>query len=109
MSEPGPNFEFKKGNIDMKVYKSDKPISKESIDEHILDFLYSKSEGDSDLLKVSDFKMEFLIFNGVKGFFKFNIESGNKNSVEVLLVDEELEKIISIIKQYGFGLDINPN
>ena len=59
MEGTGPNFEFKKGNIDMKVYKSDKPISKELIDKRILDFLYSKAEENSELLRISDFKMEF--------------------------------------------------
>jgi hypothetical protein len=109
MKETGPIPEFKKGNIDMKVYESDKPISKELIDEHILNFLYSKAGENSELLKVSDFKMEFLVFNGIKGFFKFSIESGNKNSIEVLLTGKEVEDVISLIQQYGSGLGMNPN
>lgn len=109
MNETGPNFSFEKGNADMTVYKSENPISKEKIDSNILDFLYSKAKEDSELLKVSDFSMEFFVFKDIKGFFKFDIESGNKHSVEVLLTDEDLEEVIRLIKEHGSGLDLSPN
>jgi len=109
MTETGPNFSFEKGNVDMKVYKSENPISKEKIDSHILDFLYSKAEENSELLKISEFSLEFLVFKDIKGFFKFNVKFGNKNSVEVLLTGEDIKKVISLIQQYGSGLDLSPN
>jgi hypothetical protein len=103
------NFEYKKGNMDMQVYKSEKPIPKEMINERILNYLYEKSGENKDLLKISDFSMEFLLFGGVKGFFKFEISSGNKNAVEVLLTGEDLIEAIKIIKEHGSGFDMGSN
>ena len=53
--------------------------------------------------------MEFLLFGGVKGFFKFEISSGNKNAVEVLLTGEDLIEAIKIIKEHGSGFDMGSN
>jgi hypothetical protein len=108
-NQAGPNFEYRKGNVDMSVYRSKEPINKEMIDDHILNFLYSKAGDNEELLKVSDFSIELLLFKDAKGFIKFNIGSGNKMQSEISLTGEDLNNFITVIQQHGLGLNLSEN
>ena len=103
------NFEYTKGNIDVAVHQSKEPIPSERIDAHIIDFLSTKAGENAELLKVSNFNLEFFVYGTMKGFFKFSVESGNKKEFEFTLQGEDLQKFIDLVHEYGSGFDFSKN
>ena len=103
------NWEFKKGDSDNLpvVKRSEAPIEKEKIDDSILNFIYEKCLNDSELLKVSDFHMEFLCWGELIAFIKVDIISGNKKTIDLKLVDEDAKKFVNLINDTRFSNDID--
>lgn len=99
------SWEFKKGNSNEAplVRQSGKPIEKEKIDETILNFIYEKLPNDSELLKVTDFKIEFLCWGEQIAFIKIDIESGNKKIIDLKLTDADAKKFVDLIRNSVFS------
>ena len=102
-------WKMEKGNTNgPMVHKSEKPIKKELISKEILDFIYEKSETNSDLLKISDFSMEFL-FMGEVGFINIKLESGNGQIFDYKLMGSEAKKFVNLISDTRFSDDAEDN
>jgi len=106
--EQHPGYKWEKGNIDTNVRKTEKPIHSDNIDESIKDFFVSHSS-EGELLKLVDYEVEFLIFEGNKGFIKFTLLPEKEKTTEISLQGEDLEEFINLIQKHGSGFDINNN
>ncbi len=112
--DEGKSWEFKKGNTNElpTVSKSEKPINKENIGNSVLDFIYEKSQNDSELLKISEFNIEFLCWGTETAFIKIEITSGNQKQIDLKLTGKDAEKFVDLIKNTRFSdndTDIKPN
>jgi hypothetical protein len=98
-------WEFKKGNTEdlPTVNQSEAPIGKEKIEDAVLDFLYEKSGIDSELLKISDFNMEFLCWGEQTAFVKIDVVSGNKKTIDLKLVGQDAKNFVDLIRNTRFS------